>query len=289
MKVQEKKNNEVVNSVVSPIKEPKENDFMPKFTVSEVPSKFKSYPEGCKIEYSVYRFGDLKRMSGSELSPHQIYSDILMGVECNNFDKRKITFPDLNYIGVLRKVSSIGGLEFSAQFVCPFCDDSEFQNKEFEIKDLDFFDLEVPNLPINVKFSFGVRKFMPYTFEDFEFLRSINKELDKTAILAIMSISSKIFRSNKEREDAFNKRFDEFDNMEDPTENYKLDKVDKMLGHGLKPLSVYCNNEGCISKEKKLPIRVDLDLEGLELVVTPTRKFRESVENCFSFGNSEGS
>jgi translation initiation factor 2 gamma subunit (eIF-2gamma) len=104
------------------------------------------------------------------------------------------------------------------------------QTADFAEKDLEFEDLMFEALPIKAKCSVGTLEFMPVTLRQMLELKSINLHQDKFAIMAKQCISH-------EFEDVYT-----FVKNCTGTDIPILQRIDELLFHGLKPITVHFNN-----------------------------------------------
>ena len=106
----------------------------------DLPSQFKSYPEGCTIKYRPYTFGEVKKINQSTLTKTDRWNFVLEGVT-TSFPKDQLALSDAIYIGLLRKMVTLDkNLEVTVQYTCPKC--LKPSSKKIKSGDLDFKDLE---------------------------------------------------------------------------------------------------------------------------------------------------
>ena len=243
----------------------KEVDF------NRLPSKGKNYPNGASITIRPYSFGEVKRISDSDLSMDEKVSTIISGVN-TTFDKNRLTFSDILYLGMLRKLNTIGTLKAIYPFTCPEC--GENNEKIFSEKDLVIEDLPAEELPIRVTMSDGKEyKFGPI---DLSNIRSISKGEFNKLIPARNMLKDKLsiyslLCKNKKFEDIY--MF--LNSTTDPEDHEILDEVDKLLTHDVKPLDADCASCGY---HVQLPVKNGIDL------VLPFRKKKRPVRSRISFG-----
>jgi len=247
-------------------------------TTKALPSKFILYPKDASIKYRPYSFGEIKSISQSKMTITEQLEKVLSGVECN-FDKKRLTLSDLLYLGLLRKISTLGTTKFIINYVCGECR-SQIR-RTISSDDLEFKDLEIPDFPVIADLSIGEYHFNPLTVEDFYRLHELGKSQDTIAALAMQC-------SNKSFEEAY-KAFYNCTNMNDAQ---LLNEVDKVLDHGLKPITVKCTNSadgktcGCSHENV---IALDGDGGKSELILTPFRESEGSSRNRIRFGNKGNS
>jgi len=247
--------------------------FIPtsKVEFEALPSKGKSYPHTASISLRPYSFGEVKRISDSKLSVGDKLATIVSGIN-TDFDKSKLTFADITYLGMIRKLNTLGTLSANYPFNCPKCGASN--TKVFTQKDIEIEDLEVSELPLVVTMSNGESyEFGPIDYSDmlildqgrYDKLTSTNNMLtDKVAVYTLLC-------KNKSFADAY-KFFATTTNAEDQE---ILEEIDKMLNHDVKPLNANC---GECKTAVVLPLKNAIDL------VLPHRSEEGSIRNRISFG-----
>lgn len=216
-------------------------DYSALIQVDVLPSKFLPYPEKSEIHFKSYTYGEISKMSQSKVSISKKIDMAFEGIQTNGFDIKDLSYFDLQYISLLRRGSTFSTSDFSIKYTC--------RNKKVEIKEgkkkkvkkceqdnfeiipltsFEFIDLEIPKLPINVKFSERIVKFNIFTIGDYKFLDSIGKVDDTTAILAKQTDIKNFEEAHKFIQGITGKDL------------IWLKKVDMMLNHGLKPFKLEC-------------------------------------------------
>ena len=238
-------------------------------SVASLPSKGKVYPDGANISYRPYTFGEIKKVSQSKLSEVDFIDFLLEGITLN-FDPLILTVADLGFIGILRKLSSLGNS--SGLYVNSKCSACSAENKkQLELNSLDFDELTV-DFPIiweltrdngeNYEFHFS-----PMTIGDFKVVLTKKKTEDVTALLAISC-----------RNHPFEETYAIFESLS-LGEADNLQKVEKYLIHGIKPVEITC---AC---GKITTVRLEADQQ----LVLPFRGPQESVKSRIRFGMSSSS
>ena len=257
----------------------KQADFMPEIRVAtkDLPSKGVSYPKDSWIKHRPYMFGEVTQISGSKLDTRTTYEHILSGVECS-FDKSQLTVPDVLYIGLLRKISTLGSTEIVARYNCPKC--KKPGQLIFKTDDLEFDELEVPKMPIVADMSFGEAHFSPMTVKDFLELADKHKESDEIALYAIQT-------RNMGFEEAYKKYYNA-----NPEDSQTLIEIDRLLFHSLKPFTRKCTNLLPMEKTEiggagagsqcGHPIKIELD--GGQALLLPFRRNEGPTKTKIRFG-----
>lgn len=199
--------------------------------VEHLPSAGKAYPPGTRISYRPYTLGESVHAEASRLDMRGTYDLILKGVDCGTMDKFKLTLPDVLFLGLVRKIASLGTTKVNLTTTCPFC--KGMNRTPVECSALDFEDLQVPELPIVVDFSFGSHEFRPLTLESYLDLLDRSLEEDFVAIMAAQCATNL----------PLNDRIEMIRSMTDPEDISLVKQIDEMLHHQLKPIPIVCPQE----------------------------------------------
>lgn len=239
-----------------------EEKFLPQINldVDQVPSKFLTYPKGSTIKYRPYSYGEVKRISQSKHSKKDEFNVILEGIECS-FDKMDLTVSDLLYLGLLRKISTLGTTKVEAKYDCSGC--KKVVGKVFQLTDLSLKDLEVPDLPVVVDLDCGEFEFTPLTVKDCFDLIDKDKVSDHISLLATMC-----------RNKPFEKAYELFFNCSSP-DGMILEEVDSLLRHEVAPIEAVC----------KCKAKTMIELDGGQALLLPFRKSKKSARSRIRFGN----
>ena len=144
------------NSEFQSVNKSSSKEFLPevKMKVNGLPSRGIPYPNGASIKHRPFTFGEIKKISQSKLDTKEKFEFILSGIDCS-FDKLDLTLPDFMYIGLLRKISTLGTTEGILVVKCPKC--NKEHNERLEIgsakSKIDFHDMKAPALPIIIEMS----------------------------------------------------------------------------------------------------------------------------------------
>jgi hypothetical protein len=241
---------------------------------SQLPSRGLSYPPTASISYKTYTFGEVKKASLSNLDLIKSLEIALSGIVCN-FDKKLLTLMDALFIGVLRKVSTMGELKLKFTYVCKKCGNSNIH--VFNHKNIEFNDIseEVKELPVSITLEGKDVTLSPLTVGDYFDLNNgkysdivKGREFDQTSIYAIMV-------RNMPFKEAYNLIY----NLKNQEDIELLEYVDKLLLHNLKPLNAVCANNKCGAESK-------LKLEGQEALIMPFREGERTFGDRIRYGNA---
>lgn len=210
------------------------NPSLPKMrfdTVKHLPSVGKAYPANATILFRPYTLGESIYAEESKPDMRGTYALILAGLECQGFDPMTLTLPDVLYLGLIRKIASLGATKVSVTTTCPYC--KGLNRTPIECTELEFDDLQVPALPIRAPFTFGDHTFSPLTLSSYLDLLDAGLEDNFLALMAAQCTSIPIF------EDALAMTKD----LTDPDDIAMLKQIDELLHHELKPVVVTCPQE----------------------------------------------
>lgn len=254
--------------------------MLPLVEVKILPSGFKAYKAGAKIHYRPYTFGEVKMMSQSKMSRQKAVDVVLSGVDTSFEPKESITVFDYFFIALLRKLSTMGGSQFTIATVCPKC--KQKVTTVGKLTDLEFDDLEVPELPIVARIGGQEMHFMPLTVKQWMELhgeKGKESEILSNFAKAVVNVP-------------FEKAYGLINNA-NPEDSEVLNQVDKLLYHGIKPKILTCANkvktvtpEGV--KESDCGHQFSVELEGDDDVVYPLRGDPSTFEDRIRFGLRNG-
>jgi hypothetical protein len=247
-------------------------DFTPGVTLNDVtklPSQGKAYPPGVSVRYRPFIFGEVYQISESKFTTREAYDYILTGVEVEGMDKLDLTLADVMYIGLLRKISTMGSSEIIAKYHCTKC--GRPSSIVFKTTDIEFEDMQAPKLPIEGTFTFGKLKFSPITLRQYYILLEKGKPTDPVALYAVQSIGTE-----------FDATYKTLFNVS--TEDTRLLlEIDRYLNHGLKPLIKACPQK-LDDAGTKCGARVEIELDGGQALLLPFRTDEQSTANRIRFG-----
>lgn len=253
------------------------NPFLPRVAlkaVTELPSQGLAYPDNYKISYRAYTLGEIDQLENSKMSTREMYDLILRGIE-TSFPVHDLTLADTMYLGLLRRLASMGGSDVLVTSACPNCGNTN--TSRVDTSTIEFEDLSVPKLPIKLKFSDGTQqKFMPVTIGDYFKLLDTNRKMDTVALMAIQCRTLEYPQS-----------LDYFASLTDPLDIYGVRQVDRLLFHGLKPVTIDCRHN-IMTGEQEVPCgqryRVQLE-NAAEAFIFPFRREESDSAVEITFGD----
>ena len=213
------------------------NNRFKKIKIDDLPSHFLSYPQNAEIYITPYSGDDVDELSNSNLSLKYILTKALEGIY-TNFDKKQITFYDLVYLSFYRRILSVNENKIRVMSQCPYC--GKFSTHEIEIdKQLDFEDVKIPTLPVNIDFSFGRLSFTFLTYENY---MKLETEL-RSEELAYQCVTDCDIdtEAGQTRESELQKLFGSLVGEDQAL----LTKLREILYHGVKPINTLCQNTEC--------------------------------------------
>jgi hypothetical protein len=208
-----------------------------KIKVEQLPSHFLSYPKNAEIYVTPYSGDDVDELSNSNLSLKYILTKALEGIY-TNFDKKQLTFYDLIYLSFYRRILSVNENKIRVMSQCPYC--GKFSTHEIEVdKQLDFEDVKIPTLPVNIDFSFGRLSFTFLTYENY---MKLETEL-RSEELAYQCITDCEVdtEGGQTREGELQKLFGNLVGEDQAL----IAKLREILYHGVKPINTLCQNTEC--------------------------------------------
>lgn len=242
-----------------------------KTKIEKTPSYFLSYPDNAEIYITPYSGDEIDELSNSNLTLKYVLTKCMEGVY-TNFDKNQITFYDSLYLSYCRRVLSIDAKDNKIQILsqCPYC--QKYSNHIINIKEqIEFEDIKIPTLPINIDFSFGRLQFSFLTYGDYMKLQSDLRseelayqcitpcEVDTKAGETPQSELQKLFGSLVGEDQAL------------------LSKVRELTYHGIKPINTLCQNKDCGRTYETI-------LDEMSSIILPFHSSDKDTKSKVSFG-----
>lgn len=253
------------------------NPFLPKISLNapeDLPSQGKSYPPGYQLTYRSYTLGEIDQFENSQLSTRQQFELVLRGIECS-FSPHDLTMSDVMYLGLLRRLASLGTNEIAVTSTCPNCGNANVSR--VETSNLAFDDLQAPKLPVRVTLSDDqVYKFMPATIADYFKLLETGNKTNSLALLAVQCRSLE-----------FPDSIQKISDRQHPDDILLLREIDRLLYHSIQPLSIDCKHELHIEGEQvPCGTRYRLRLENAaEAFILPFRNEGVDPKAKIQFGD----
>ena len=261
------------NAIQSPAQ--KAGNYLPEVSIEldTLPSRSIPYPENSKVKYRPFAFGEVKKLSESKnLSIRDRFKEVLNGIETVGFNKGDLTLFDFLYIGLLRKISTLGSRELTAQFQCGKC--HQKGSHKFTLDQIEFNDMKAPALPISVDMwgRQGV-EFSPPTVRDFVELAESGKHRDDVAMIASAV-------KNIPFEEAYALVYN---STADDVE--ALREIDEYLEHDVKPMEFVCGQV----TDKELGTRCDnkikIEVSEEDTLIMPFRRDKQPTSSRLRFGS----
>lgn len=215
------------------------NPHLPKIALNDctnLPSGGLAYPEGASIKYRAYMLGEVEEFERSNLSEKEKYLLILRGIE-TNFDKLSLTLSDVMYLGLLRRIMTMGAEEVGVNTRCPRCGGPNTERVATAHihgangETVYFDELKVPALPVRMKLTFGEHHFMPITIGDYLSMQDSGIQPDVVSMTAIQCHTLD-----------FPESIEIFRQVTDPKDIRMIRKLDELMYHGIAPVKVRCRN-----------------------------------------------
>lgn len=274
------------------------DSILPKYKVTELPSRFIGYPEGAEIYIQPYTAGQAINIEMVGRNNLNVMEEILDGVTVNGISKEELSPQDILFLGVYRNLVSSKNDKISITSICPKCLAENKQAKsiaDIKFKELEGFDKEC--YPIEVEFDNYIMHFEFLTYKAFKYcMRKYRGAKTYQLAFQVVDYTDKVTGEtfnrpyysadlNERRSTAsFDKYISDvrnilFDLVDEDKE--ALDEVVKILeDYGTKPIEVVCQDERC-----KHEYTVDLDEEGV--LVTPFRESGQSARDRIKLRKSD--
>lgn len=201
----------------------------PSFPVTTIPSKFKAYPAGCKIEYRPYTFGEIKELA-QPISRDRQLKVVLAGLSVSNMPVEQLILWDVYYLSVLRRMACAKGTPaWQLKSTCTHC--KVVNQVRLTEAELDFTELpDALQLPVPITLNGRLVSFMPFTVANYLATKDFDGSRREVAMLA--SMLSDV--------EPLSAAIDLLDNIWCAEEQTELLRVDECLTFGLKEHQVTC-------------------------------------------------
>lgn len=231
----------------------------PYIIVEELPSKFLPYPQGSKISYKTFSYGELEQWANTSLGEEDKIKLALSGIKTEGFEVQDLDLQDFYYIMMLRKLSTFNSPRFKLNFECPHCNHSTTVTPE--LASIEFGELElIDEIPLLVEMSDKtVLEFKPMTVSDYLRFRKENLEDSKLNRLALQVRNKNFNEALQYIKDSTN-----IDDME------ILDELDNLLNFGNQKITVNCT-------ECNNPVTIPI--MGVSALAEPFRKQVRSLKD----------
>ena len=199
----------------------------PLIKVTELPSGFKGYPEGTTISYDPITLGELEALNnGESIDVERGIAMLLKAIHCTTLPSENLYYWDVIYIGIKRKLTAFGDTRGVAYAICPKC--GNIVEREFDYTELEFKELQAPDLPAIVNINGKEVEIGLLTMRDYLELDDEKTDLD---------VYAKMIKNLP-----FKEALDLVKNAKGKDIKV-LRYVDEVLNYGLKPLKQECKGE----------------------------------------------
>lgn len=237
--------------------------------IKKIPSKGITYPEGASISFRTYGYGEIKKISSSNLSEKEAFAIVLSGIN-TNFNKLDITFGDFMYLALFRKIATLGTPKFQVPYKSPINGITMLHT--MSVEDLEVEDLVVPSLPVKLNFQDGQNfQFGPLTVGDVLKLLEKNKLKDATSLMAAQV-----------RNVDFDSAHSYLHSVSNSEDLMNLGEVERILAHNIKPIKVNCTEKD--KNDREVTTVVTIRLEGRQALLLPFREEGVPSRSGISFG-----
>jgi len=231
--------------------------------LQELPSKFLPYPKGVSVFYRPYRYEELDSYNDSSLGLAESLRFIMDGVITRGMDKYDLTLSDFMYIALLRKVSSLGTVEFKVGYADAL---GISGSQVLTFDDIVYDELEIPVLPIRANLAGKEWVFNPLTVNQYLTLINLgdDKHLCERHLMAAQCASP------------FDESLTLINNL-DGADLVTVKRIDEYLGHGIQPVVITFTH-----KDKEY--RKTVSLDDPHALVWPFRGHTENADDPICFG-----
>lgn len=261
-------------------------DYLPKYKVTQLPSRFMGYPEGTEIFVSPYDWGDTVRIKMTNANSLNFMKEILNGVKVDGLAKNLLTPQDILFLGVYRNLVSSSHDKIDIKSICPYCLAENHTAKTLEaIKFNDIEDFTREDYPIEVDFDNYTMWFTFITYKDFELCqRKFRGDTTYQVALQVCKYQDKVTKETVEKpsyvltdKDSTIKNILEYaKTVRDILASFldedkdTLEEVINILeDYGMKPIEVECSDKNCQKK-------YEVEFDDKEVFVTPFRETKNS-------------
>jgi hypothetical protein len=247
----------------------------------DLPSRGLGYPEGHQFRYRSYTFGEVKQNSATnDVELGQVVSTVMAGIESDDkFDKMKMSFIDMLYIGLLRRVSSQGQMQYQINHQCEKC--NQVSTVVFSSSDLDFQDIKeaVKSLPLVVDLNGDEFHFMYPTVQNMLDIRANKKDKKTKGNIELEIVAATVV--NMTYTDALAK----LSVITDENEIESLSEIDSLLFHDIKAIKSVCKKmvEGENGLKETCKHTNYVSIGGKELLIRPFREDGRPDRNKIRF------
>ena len=253
--------------------------------VSELPSGGSVYPKDAQIYITPFSFGEMKYLSGSNLSDPENIEFFLKKIQ-TSFPKEDLTYYDFYFLTVLVKMSTFGEIDYTMTFECPDC---EHLNKiPFTASDLEFYDIKVPfPITIDLKHPYNNTetglKLLKVSFVPVSIGRY------KKMLKEVTTEDFDVYIANCIVEGTEKERIELVKDYLNGTDVNLLETIDTVLFHGVKDIKMSCKNKILpngdeIGNEEVCGREFDIPFQGITEYVSTTDRCEESLGQRIHFG-----
>jgi hypothetical protein len=201
-----------------------------------LPSKFICYPEGLEISYRRYGWLEIKLLSqrNNTISLRTQADMVFRGLKFSDptFSPYSLTFPDFQYLGLLRKVATLNPPSFDLRYKCQKCD--KISSFSVPVTGIQFDDIKAPKGRAVVEMEGLKATFQPLTIG--QFIEVCDKkvefpEWEEEMVWAASCVSH-----------SMDELFTYLKEQATPDDARLLRELDALFYHGILPIKHECNN-----------------------------------------------
>lgn len=259
-------------------KENKKTDYMSRIEVdkSKLPSKGLSYPKSSTISYRPYTWGEVKQISQSKLGHKGQFEFITEGIFCDGIDVSDLTIGDAIYLGIYRKISTLGTGKVTIKYKCSNCKKSSKFSVDVKAIGANF--MEAPALPMTMKLGDHHRSFEPLSIA--KYFEVLNRVQDDSSIDQDFA-----FYAAQCINGEFDEVYEQLYNITSESEMELIRQIDKYLDHGLESVKNTCKNKMSDNEEQVCGHVTEIEIEGGQALLLPFRDDSDDDGSAIRFGN----
>ena len=251
---------------------------LPLTEVVQLPSGKLPYPKNIRIYHRPYYYEEIDEISQLKAGTKVKMQYLTEGIYVEHMDKDKLTFWDVLFIGLLRRLSTLETSEFSLMLNVEHDGVKQQVMTRHSLESLQFNDLEVPALPAGVDVGGVQMIFSPLTIGAYiELLDTLGVDSEGNEILPRGRQLLAAQCINMEYDDALERI-----NKCSGSEMLALQEFDTLFDHGIMPVS--CNIKVKDKKGKEQEVHRNVDIQNPHSLIYPFRGHDLHKKSPIRFG-----
>jgi hypothetical protein len=206
------------------------------FPIDDLPSKFICYPEGLEVRYRRYGWLEIKLLSQrtDSLSLRTQTDMVFRGLKFSDptFSPYSLTFPDYQFLGLLRKVATLMPPSFDLRYMCQKC--NKISSFTVPVTSIQFDEIKAPKGRAVVEMEGLTATFQPLTIG--QFIEVCDKKVEFPAWEEEMVWSASCVSHSMDEVFTYLKE------QATPDDARLLRELDRLFFHGIMPIKHECTN-----------------------------------------------